>query len=127
MDNEAAISAAVTAMNDPYIVFVPLSGSVATAWIFGTGNVTSPRSGALTFTAPLAGATSATLSTNFIGPTASYTLLFSDGSTRAATLTNGSVAVSWTGDGQRKLLWRRRRQRRLLHQLRRSPPRQRGR
>jgi Carbohydrate esterase, sialic acid-specific acetylesterase len=52
---------------------------------------------AITFTAALAGATSGTLTAAFTGTTGSYNILFSDGSARLVTLTNGSTAVSWTG------------------------------
>ena len=53
----------------------------------------------VTFTsAPVATATSATLTANWGGTTnTNYWLLFSDNETRQVTLTNGSAAVSWTG------------------------------
>ena len=51
----------------------------------------------ITFTAPLSGATIGTLNAPFPEPTGSWTLVFSDGSVRVATLTNGSTAVSWAG------------------------------
>lgn len=52
---------------------------------------------ALTLTAPpAAGATSATLNTNFLLPTNTYQMVFSDGETILVTLTNASTAVTWT-------------------------------
>lgn len=52
---------------------------------------------ALILTAPpVAGATSATLTTNFLLPTNTYQMVFSDGETILVTLTNGSTAVTWT-------------------------------
>lgn len=44
-----------------------------------------------------AGATTATLSTAWAFPTGSYTISFSDGSTKTATLTLNSTTVSWSG------------------------------
>lgn len=52
---------------------------------------------AITFTGALTAATSGTLTPVWAGATGSYTLSFSDGSVRTATLTNGSGSVSWTG------------------------------
>ena len=43
-----------------------------------------------------AGATAGTLATAWTHPTGTYTAIFSDGETRAATYTNGSTAVTWT-------------------------------
>ncbi|WP_336958731.1 hypothetical protein [Sphingobium aquiterrae] len=51
----------------------------------------------ITFTAALVAATAGTLTANWSGATATYTLRFSDGSSRPGTLTNGSAAVTWTG------------------------------
>ena len=52
---------------------------------------------ASTWTAGLAaGATAATLAAAWTHPTGTYTAIFSDGETRAATYTNGSTAVTWT-------------------------------
>ena len=50
-----------------------------------------------TLTAALVGATSANFDANWTGTTGSYTVLFSDGSSKSCTLTNGSAAFSWTG------------------------------
>ena len=47
--------------------------------------------------ANLNGAVSCTLTAGWPGVTGSYTLTFSDTSTRVATLTHGNTAVSWTG------------------------------
>lgn len=44
-----------------------------------------------------ASATSATLATAWASPTGSYTVLFSDGSTKSATLTNGATTMTWAG------------------------------
>ena len=50
----------------------------------------------LSFTAPLAAATSGTLTAAFTGPTRTdYILAFSDGTFQAVTLNNGSAAVTW--------------------------------
>lgn len=49
------------------------------------------------FTAGLSAATSGTLTATWWGSTGTYTILFSDGSGRTVTLTNGSAAVTWTG------------------------------
>ncbi len=48
---------------------------------------------------PLNASTSATLATAWPAGTsaASYTILFSDGSSRVASLTQGSTAVTWSG------------------------------
>lgn len=48
-------------------------------------------------TALAASATSATLFTPWAYPTGSYLIQFSDGEEKTVTLTNGSVAVSWSG------------------------------
>lgn len=50
-----------------------------------------------TMTGSLSGATSANFTANWLGTTGSYTVWFSDGSSRTTTLTNGSTAFSWTG------------------------------
>jgi len=89
---EAATSAAVTALGDPLCRFVAIDGDAKGKWVSGLGSE-------LRFTTALAGATSATLTTAWpAGTSASnYTILFSDGSTRVASLTQNSTAVSWTG------------------------------
>lgn len=75
-------------------------GGIGNTYVLGPlqgvdGNVTS----VVFATGPSSGATSGTLSTNWLGSTASnYTLQFSDFEIRGtATLTNGSTAVTWTG------------------------------
>ena len=50
-----------------------------------------------TMTGSLTGATSANFTANWLGTTGSYTVIFSDGSVKTTTLTNGSTAFSWTG------------------------------
>jgi hypothetical protein len=63
-------------------------------WTFCTPQTTA----ALTFTAGLAGgATSGTLTGNFTGVTGPYTVTFSNGDSRAVTLTNGATTATWTG------------------------------
>jgi hypothetical protein len=71
---------------------VPIDGDPGGKWISGLGSE-------LRFTAPLAGATSATLAAPWPAGTsaANYTILFSDGSTRLASLTQNATTVSWTG------------------------------
>lgn len=89
---EAAVSAAVAALGDPLCRFVPVDGDPGGKWVTGLGSE-------LRFTAPLNAATSATLATAWPAGTsaASYTILFSDGSSRVASLTQGSTAVTWSG------------------------------
>lgn len=71
--------------------------------LFTNGSTTVTWTPALTgkpytFTASLAAsATSATLSTAWAFPTGSYVISFSDGSTKTATLTLNSTAVTWSG------------------------------
>lgn len=89
---ESAIAAAVSAFADPLCRFVPVDSDPGGKWVSGLGSE-------LRFTAPLTGATSATLATAWpAGSSASsYTILFSDGSTRLATLTQNATSVGWTG------------------------------
>lgn len=89
---EAGVAAAVAAFADPLCRFVPIDGDSAGKWVTGLGSE-------IRFTAPLVSATSATLASPWpAGSSATnYTLLFSDGSTRVATLTQNGTAVSWTG------------------------------
>lgn len=90
--SEEAVAAAVAALADPLCRFVPIATDPLGAWVTGAG-------AQLTFTAPLAGATGGTLTSAWPRTTSSslYTIVFSDGSTRVASLTNGSTAVTWTG------------------------------
>jgi len=89
---ESAVATAVGAFADPLCRFVPIDGDAKGKWVTGLGSE-------LRFTAALSSATSATLASAWpAGTSASaYTILFSDGSTRVATLTQNSTAVSWTG------------------------------
>ena len=50
-----------------------------------------------TLTGALVAATSANLNATWGGVTGTYTVKFSDGSSKSTTLTNGSAAFSWTG------------------------------
>ena len=50
-----------------------------------------------TLTGSLSGATSATLNAVWGGTTGTYTVKFSDGSSKSTTLTNNSASFSWTG------------------------------
>jgi hypothetical protein len=87
---EQAVQAAVMAFADPLTAFVPVTTDALGAWDNGTGSE-------LIFNAPLVGATSGTLATAWTNGTVSYTILFSDGSTRTASFTQNSTAVTWTG------------------------------
>lgn len=80
-----------TAFNCGYASNV--QGIEITDVVFADGNYTGP----LTLTAAPSGTTSATLSAAFTGTTGTYLVSFSQGQTRAATLTNGSASFSWTG------------------------------
>lgn len=95
------IYAALQTVSGPWIMVDNVAGTWATSngktgtigntpWQTGNGR-------AISFTGALSAATSGTLTANWGGTTGSYTLVFSDGSTRTATLTSGSAAVSWTG------------------------------
>ncbi|QIG79514.1 SGNH/GDSL hydrolase family protein [Stakelama tenebrarum] len=89
---EEAVKAAVAEFSDPLCRFVPVTTDAQGEWSTGRGS-------ALNFTAPLSDATNATLESNWSQDTSttSYTILFSDGSTRLGNFTNGSAAVSWSG------------------------------
>lgn len=63
---------------------------VGSAYLTGNGRQ-------ITFTGALSAATSGTLSSAWNGTTGPYSIRFSDGTIAAATLTNGSATVSWTG------------------------------
>lgn len=95
------IKNALAAVSGPWVFIDNLagvwnnsSGASGTAgglpWQTGTGR-------AITFTGALSAATSAVLTSAWAGATGSNTILFSDGTTKTATLTNGSTAVSWSG------------------------------
>lgn len=47
--------------------------------------------------APIAGATSATLTSNWVGTTGTYQMGFSDAEVKNVTLTNGAATVTWSG------------------------------
>ncbi|MDR3503102.1 MAG: hypothetical protein P4L79_11050 [Legionella sp.] len=68
------------------------SGAV-TASLFGVVYSLLPT----TFTGSLVAATSATLSSNWLYPTGSYIVKFSDGSYRYASFTLNNATVTWTG------------------------------
>lgn len=95
------IKASIQQISGPWIFIDNLDGKVTTSngktryvghapWQTGDGR-------AIAFTAALTAATSGTLTSAWNGTTGSYVLIFSDFSTRTATLTNGSTSVSWTG------------------------------
>lgn len=87
---EGAVQAAVTAFADSLCAFIPIS-TAQVPWISGVGR-------RIRFTGNLAAATSGTLVTPWTGTTGTYTLLFSDDTSKATvTLTNGSTAVTWSG------------------------------
>lgn len=89
---EAAVAGAVAAFADPLCRFVPVDGDPGGKWISGLGSE-------IRFTAPLANATGATLATAWPAGTSAtnYTIVFADGSTRVASLTQNGTAVTWTG------------------------------
>jgi hypothetical protein len=89
---EASVAAAVAAFADPLCRFVPVDGDPGGKWVSGLGSE-------LRFTGALVAATSASLATPWpAGSSASsYTVLFSDGSSRVASLTQNATTVSWTG------------------------------
>jgi hypothetical protein len=89
---EAAVAGAVAAFADPLCRFVPIDGDPGGKWITGLGSE-------IRFTAPPTGATGATLAAPWPAGTSatSYTIVFSDGSTRLASLTQNGTAVTWTG------------------------------
>lgn len=89
---ENAVAAAVAAFGDSLCRFVPIDGDPGGKWVSGLGSE-------LRFTSGLNAATAATLAIAWpAGSSAStYTILFSDESSRLATLTQNSTAVSWTG------------------------------
>jgi hypothetical protein len=89
---EAAVAGAVAAFADPLCRFVPVDADPDGKWITGLGSE-------IRFTAPLAGATGATLATPWPAGTSAtgYTIVFSDSSTRLASLTQNATAVTWTG------------------------------
>lgn len=95
------IKASLQQIVGPWLFIDNLAGTVTTSngvtirvgnapWQTGDGR-------SVTFTAPLVAATSGTLTSGWGGSTGSYTMIFSDFSTRSVALTNGSTAVSWTG------------------------------
>jgi hypothetical protein len=64
------------------------------------GTVDRPFQWTFTFTTSItSGLTSATLSVVWPFATGSYTVTFSDGSTRSCTLTNGATTCTWAGSG----------------------------
>jgi hypothetical protein len=92
-DNLAAENACIAGMNslnDPLMAFIPNRTEPNGAWTTGTG-------GEIAFNAALSGATSGTLATPWLRNSGTYTVLFSDGSTRSISFTQNSAAVSWTG------------------------------
>lgn len=91
----AGTADAITA-GDTNVYFIETTTTLP--WQTGTVNAGDPKAGVLTFTGAIVAATSGTLTGNFAGTTGSYTIIFDEGTNKAAvTLTNGSTAVSWTG------------------------------
>jgi hypothetical protein len=95
----AAVAAAVTAAIAAGDVRVFYLDGVSQRFMTGSDRTNAVKSGFVTFTGALSGVTSGTLTTGFAGNggTDSYTLYFDDGTTKTATLTASSTAVSWTG------------------------------
>lgn len=93
----AAVALAVTQAVAAGVANVYYMDGVAKRFLTGSDRTNAVKSGFVTFTGALVAATAGTLNANFGGPTGSYTLYFDDGTTKTATLTNGSTAVSWTG------------------------------
>jgi len=89
---EASVAAAVAAFADPLCRFVPVDSDPGGKWVSGLGSE-------LRFSGALSAATSATLAAPWsAGSSAtSYTILFSDGSSRIANLTQNAASVSWSG------------------------------
>lgn len=89
---EAAMAGAVGAFGDPLCRFVPIDGDPGGKWITGLGSE-------IRFTAPLVGANGGTLTAGWPAGTSatSYTIVFSDGSTRLASLVQNGTAVTWSG------------------------------
>lgn len=73
------------------------SGSACQGTAGGPGFVLSTGT-ALTFTGALVAATSGTLTVAWAQTTGAYIITFSSGARKYVTLTNGSTAVSWTGN-----------------------------
>lgn len=88
---ETSVAAAVAELADPMCRFVPIEGDPVGKWVTGQGSE-------LRFTTALSAATSATLAAPWQAGTSSssYTIVFSDGSTRVASLTQNGTSVSWT-------------------------------
>lgn len=93
-----AISAAVSAIGSPLLVYIPDASMGQFCLETGTGNTTTPTSGVITANATLTAATNCTLTAGFPGPTGAYTITFSDGTVKqVGTITNASTALSWSG------------------------------
>lgn len=106
--SEVSIGATSCTMNTSWgyqtmNAFLTFSDGEVVLALFTNGSTTVTWTPALTgkpytFTATLSsGATSATLSTAWAYPTGSYTISFSDGSTKTATLTLNATTVTWAG------------------------------
>tara|TARA_R110000868_G_scaffold100109_1_gene275257 strand:+ start:7449 stop:9059 length:1611 start_codon:yes stop_codon:yes gene_type:complete len=96
-DMESALAAKYLAWGDKNSFYIPVSPVPAGNNSDGRTSWFSGNAAQLIFSGALSGATNGTLARSFQGTTASYTIVFSDGSTRSATLTSGSTAVSWSG------------------------------
>lgn len=89
-DIETALASSFATWADGNSLFVPVA-TATPPWFVGDGSLLPA------FTGALVAATSATLSSVFVGSTGTYNIVFSDGTVKSATLTNNSTAVSWSG------------------------------
>lgn len=93
-----AIAAAVSALNSPNIVYIPDASRGQFCLETGTGNNSTPSSGAVTANATLTAATSCTLVSPFAGPAGPYTITFVDGTVKQiASIANGAPTLAWSG------------------------------
>lgn len=93
-----AIAAAVAALNNPNIIYIPDASRGQYCFETGTGNVTTPTSGSVTANATLTAATSCTLLSPFAGPAGPYTITFVDGTVKQiASIANGATTLAWSG------------------------------
>lgn len=102
--NKAAAIKAGLAAGDPsgpWIFLDNINGawntSAGKSGLIGNNPWQTGDGGAIVFTAPLVAATSGTITPVWPGGNVSRTIVFSDGSTRAGTFTQGSGNVTWTG------------------------------
>lgn len=97
---DLAISAAVTAINSPLVIFIADASAQPTPFQQGVGTSAAPCSGTVAITGTLNAATSCTLSANFAGPTGNYTIAFNTAAgpvTKNVNITSAGTSVSWSG------------------------------